>query len=119
MEWIDKFLNIYNTMTKDANYYLGLACDKNIVYDNLHTNEKYSDLLQKLTDNHLELKVKYGYYNFLPEKLCVTSRVHPRDWLNGCKPHIDGCSELLKRISRIIECSWNNESSSYTYTECM
>jgi hypothetical protein len=23
------------------------------------------------TDKHLELKVKYGYCNFFPEKLCV------------------------------------------------
>jgi hypothetical protein len=26
------------------------------------------------TDNHMELKVKYGYYNFLPEKLIVICR---------------------------------------------
>jgi hypothetical protein len=34
------------------------------VYDLLHPKEKYSDLLQMFTDNHLELKMKYGYYNF-------------------------------------------------------
>jgi hypothetical protein len=37
-------------MTKVANYYLGLTGDKNIVYDNLHTKEKYSDVLQMFRD---------------------------------------------------------------------
>jgi hypothetical protein len=114
MALADKYLKSYDTMTKVGNYYLGLTCDKNIVYDNLHTNENYSNLLQMFTDNHLELKIKYGYYNFLPEKLCMISRVHPRDWCSGCNPQIDDCSELLKRISRIIECSWNPATSSYT-----
>jgi hypothetical protein len=31
MELADKYLNIYDTMTKVANYYLGLTCDKNII----------------------------------------------------------------------------------------
>jgi hypothetical protein len=79
MEWVDKHLNSYDTMIKDTNYYLGLSGDKNIVYYNLHTNEKYSDLIQMCTDNHMELKVKYGRYNFLPEKLIVISPVHPRE----------------------------------------
>jgi hypothetical protein len=119
MEWAEKYLKSYDTMTKAANYYLGLTGDKNIIYDNLHTNEKYWDLLQMFTDNHLELKVKYGYYNFLPEKQCVISRVHPWDWCNGCKPRVDDCSELLKRINRIIECSLDPATSYYTYTDCM
>jgi hypothetical protein len=53
-----------------VNYYLGVTGDKNIIYDNLHTNEKYSDLLQMFTDNLMEFMVKYVYYNFFPEK-CV------------------------------------------------
>jgi hypothetical protein len=105
MEWADKYVNLYDTMTKVTNYYLGLTKDKNIVYDNLHTSQKYSDLLQMFTDNYLELKVKCGYYYFLDEKLCVISRIHPRDWYKGYKVHIDDFSELLKRINNIIECS--------------
>jgi hypothetical protein len=85
MEWADKYIDSYDTMTKAANYYLNLSGDKNIVYDNLHTNEKNS------------------YYNFLPEKLCVISRVHPQDWCSGCESHVDDCSELLKRINKIFE----------------
>jgi hypothetical protein len=109
----DKYLNSYDTMRKVASYYLGLTGDKNIVYDNLQTNEKYSNLLQMFTDINLELKVKYWYYNFLPKKLCAISLVYPRDWCSRCKPHIDDCSELLKRISKIIEYSWNPATCSY------
>jgi hypothetical protein len=69
MEWVDKYLNSYNTITKIANYCLGFTGDKNIVYDNFHTNEKYSDLLQMFTDNDLKLMVKYRYCNFFPEEL--------------------------------------------------
>jgi hypothetical protein len=69
----------YDMMTKVANYYLGLTRDKNIIYDNFHTNEKYSDILQIFTDNHVQLKVKYNFYNFLLEKLCAISRVHPQE----------------------------------------
>jgi hypothetical protein len=76
IELADKYLNSYDMMTKVANYYLCLSGDKNIMYNHLHTNEKYSDLLQMFTDNHLELKVKYTYYN---EKLCVISGGHSRD----------------------------------------
>jgi hypothetical protein len=60
MEWADKYFNSYDTMTRVENYYLGLTGDKNIIYDDLHTNEEYLHLLQKFTDNHLKVKVKYG-----------------------------------------------------------
>jgi hypothetical protein len=50
MEWEDKNLNTYITMTKVTKYYLGLTGDKNSVYT-----------------------------NFLPEKLYVISRVYPQD----------------------------------------
>jgi hypothetical protein len=73
MEWADKCLKIYNTMIKVTNYYLRLTGDKIIVYNNLHTNEMYLDLFQMFTDNHLQLKEKYVFYNFFPEKLCVIS----------------------------------------------
>jgi hypothetical protein len=79
IEWVDKYLNSYDTMDKVGNYYLGLTGDKNIVYDPLLPNEKYSDLLQMFTDNHMELKVKYGYYNYLPEKLIIICRAHPQE----------------------------------------
>jgi hypothetical protein len=119
MEWADNYLNTYYTMTKVINYYVGLSGNKNLIYINLHTNEKYSDLLQIFTDNVLELKVMYGFYNFMPEKLCAIFRVHPQDLCNGSKPHADDCSEVLKRIGRIIECSWDPESSYYIYTDHM
>jgi hypothetical protein len=61
MEWTDRCLKSYETMIKVANYYFGLTGDKNIIYDNLHINEKYSDLLHIFPKNHLKLKVKYGY----------------------------------------------------------
>jgi hypothetical protein len=112
MEFADKYLSLYDTMTKVANYYLELTKDKNIICDNLHANEKYSDLLQMFTDNHLELKVKYGFYNFLREKMCVISSVYPRELCNGCKSHIVDYSELLKRIGidhRVHLGSYNNK----------
>jgi hypothetical protein len=117
IEWADKYLNSYNTILKVPNYYLGLTGDKNIVCDNLPINKRYSHLLQKFIDSHLELKVKYGYYNFLPEKLIVISCIHPQEWCTGCKSHINICSELLKRISRIIESSWDNKTNTPIYTE--
>jgi hypothetical protein len=80
MELADKYLKSYDMMTKVVNYHSDLTGDNNILYDNLHNNEKYLDLLQIFTDNHVELKVKYTYYNFLPENLCVISHVHPGDW---------------------------------------
>jgi hypothetical protein len=58
-------------MNKVSNYYLGLTGDKNIIYDPLCPKEKYSDLLQMFIDIHLELKLKYWEYNFLPEKLML------------------------------------------------
>jgi hypothetical protein len=70
-------------------------------------------------DNHLQLKVKNGYYNFLPEKVCVISCVYPGDWYNGCKPHVDGCIKLFKRINRISECTLDPALSYYTYINCM
>jgi hypothetical protein len=95
MEWGNKYLNSYDTVTKVENYYFGLTGDKNIVYDNLHTNEKYSNILQMFRNNHLELRVKYAYFNFFHEKLCEISSVHPRDWSSRCKPHVEDFSELL------------------------
>jgi hypothetical protein len=106
-------------MAKVANYYLGLTGDKNIMYNHLHTNEKYSVLLQMFTDSHLELKVKYEDYNFFPEKLRVILCVHCRNWCSKCKPYVDDCSEMLKRISRTIECSLDPAISYYTYTDRM
>jgi hypothetical protein len=69
IEWVDKYIHLYDTMDNFCNYYLGLTGDKNIVYNPLLPNEKYSDPIQMFTDNYMELKVKYGYYNFLPESL--------------------------------------------------
>jgi hypothetical protein len=106
-------------MTKVANYYLGLTGDKNIGYDHLHEKEKYSDLVHIFTDNYLELKVKYWYYNFLPENLYVISGVNPREFCSKCKPHVDDCSELLKRICRIIECSCDYKTNTLIYTDCV
>jgi hypothetical protein len=61
IEWAEEYLKSYDTMHKVCNYYLGLTADKSIVYYPLHLKEKYSDLVQMFADNHLELKVKYGY----------------------------------------------------------
>jgi hypothetical protein len=105
IEWVEKHIDSYDDMHKYGNYYLDLTGDKNIVYDPLLPNEKYSDLIQMFTDNHMELKVKCGYYNFLSEKRIIIYRVHPQEWCSKCRPHVDDCSELLKRISRIIKCS--------------
>jgi hypothetical protein len=57
MEWADKYLNSFNTMTKVANYSLGLNGDKNIIYDNLQTNEKYSDLYRQPSKTQREVRV--------------------------------------------------------------
>jgi hypothetical protein len=103
IEWVDNYIDSYDNMHKVGNYYLGLTGDKKIIYY-LHPKEKYSGVLQMFTDNNLELKVKYGYNNFLPEKLYIICRVHPREFCSKCKLHVEECSELLKRISRIIEC---------------
>jgi hypothetical protein len=98
-------------MTKVAIYLQGFTGDKNIEYVNLHINEKYLDLLQMFTDNNLEFKVKYEYYNFLPKTQGVISHVLPRELYRGCKPHVSNCNELLKRINRIMKCSWDPETS--------
>jgi hypothetical protein len=79
IQWVDNYIDSYDEMHKVGNYCLGLSGDKNVVYNPLLTNEKHSDLIQMFTDNHMELKVKYSYYNFLPEKLIVISHVHPRE----------------------------------------
>jgi hypothetical protein len=117
MKWADKYLNTYYTMTKVANYYLGVTGDKKLICNNLHMNEKYSDLLQMFTDNLLELEVKYRFYNFMSEKLYVISCVHPQDLYNGYKPHSDECIEVLKRIHKIMECSFDPATYYYTYTD--
>jgi hypothetical protein len=118
IEWVDNYIDSYDDMHKYGNYYLGLTADKNVVYDPLLPNEKYSDLIQMFTDNHMELKVKYGYYNFLPEKLIIICRVNPQEWCSKCRPRVDDCSELLKRISRIIEFSWDDKINSPIYIDC-
>jgi hypothetical protein len=104
-------------MHKVGNYYLSLTGDNNIVFDRLLTKDKYSDLLQTFTNNNLELKVKYGYCNFLPEKVIIICCVHPQEWCSKCRPHVEDYSELLKRISRIIECSWDDKTNTHIYTE--
>jgi hypothetical protein len=59
IEWADKYLGSYDYFYKVGNYYLGLKeYNKNLVYYPLE-NEKYSELLQMFTHNHMELKVKY------------------------------------------------------------
>jgi hypothetical protein len=69
------------------------------------------------TDNHMELNVKYGYYNFLPEKLIIICHVHPREWYRKCRPRVEDCSEPLKRINRIIECSLDYKTKIPMYSE--
>jgi hypothetical protein len=55
----------------------------------------------------MELKIKFGYYNFLPEKLVIICRDPPHEWCKKCKPPVNDCTELLKRINMIVECSWD------------
>jgi muramidase (phage lysozyme) len=113
----DKYLRTYNYFYKVGNYYLGLKeYNKNLAYYPLE-NEKYSDLLQMCTDNHMELKIKNGYYNLLPEKLVSICSDHPHEWSKKCKPPVNDCSELLKRINRIIECDWDYETKTHMHTE--
>jgi hypothetical protein len=71
MEWADKYLCSYDVFDKVGNYYLGPTDNNKNLECNPLRNEKYSDVLQMCTDNHMELKIKYGYYNFLPEKLVI------------------------------------------------
>jgi hypothetical protein len=71
------------------------------------------------TDNHMELKVKYSYYKFLPEKLIIICRVNPQEWCSKCRPGVGDCSELLKRISGIIECSWDDKTNTPIYNDCV
>jgi hypothetical protein len=118
IEWVEKNIDSYDNFYKVGNYYLGLTKNnKNLVYYPLE-KEKYSDLLQMFTDNHMEHKVKYGYYNFLPEKLMIICSDHPREWCSKCKPRVDDCSEQLKRINRIIKCDWDYKTDTPIYTEC-
>jgi hypothetical protein len=117
IEWADEYLSSYDVFDKVGNYYLGpTEYNKNLIHNPLQ-NEKYSDLLQMCTDNHMELKVKYEYNNFLPEKLVIICRELPREWCSKCKPRVDDCSELLKRINRIIECDWDSKTKAPMYTE--
>jgi hypothetical protein len=67
----------------------------------------------------MELKIKYGYYNFLPEKLVIICRYDPREWCKQCKPPVNDCTELLKRMNRIIECDWDKKTKTPMYTEWM
>jgi hypothetical protein len=117
IQWVDSYIDFYDEMHKVGNYYLGLTGDKNIVYNPLLTNEKYSDLNQMFTDNHMELKVNYGYYNFLPEKLIIICHMHLREWCGKCRPRVDDCSELMKRMNMNIECSWNDKTNTPIYTD--
>jgi hypothetical protein len=114
---VDKFIDSHDIMHKVSNYYLGLTGDKNIVHEPLCPKEKYSDILQMFTDKRLQLNIKYGYYNFFPEKLINICHVHPREFCSKCKPQVEDCSELLKRINRIIECSWDYKTKTPIYTE--
>jgi hypothetical protein len=118
IQWVDNNIDSYEEIYKVGNFFLDLTGDKNVVYNPLLTNEKYSDLIQMCTDNHMELKVKYGYYNFFPEKLIIISHVHPREWCSKCRSRVDDCSELMKRISRIIECSLDYKTNTSIYTDC-
>jgi hypothetical protein len=57
IQWVDNYIDSYDEMHKVGNYYLGLTGDKNVVYNPLLTNEKYSDLIQMCTDNHMEVRI--------------------------------------------------------------
>jgi hypothetical protein len=116
IECAEKYLGSYDTLEKVGNYYLGpIQYNKNLVY---HLNkEKYLDLLQMFTDNHMELKIKYGYYNFLPEKLVIISRDNPHEWCKKCKPPVNDCSELVKRINKIVCTDWDCKTNTPIYTE--
>jgi hypothetical protein len=116
IELADEYLKSYHIFYKVGNYYQGLNENNSLVFDPLE-KEKYSDLLQMFTDNHVELKVKYGYYNFLPEKLIFIYGDHPREWCSKCKPRVNDCSELLKKINRIIKCDWDYKTKTPIYTE--
>jgi hypothetical protein len=69
------------------------------------------------TDNHTELKVNYGYYNFLPEKLVIICGDHLREWCKKCKPRLDDRSGMLKRINRIICTDLDYKTDTPIYTE--
>jgi hypothetical protein len=65
----------------------------------------------------MELKIKYGYYNLLPEKLVIICRDHPHEWSKKCKPPVNDCSELLKRINKIVCTNWDYKTDTPIYTE--
>jgi hypothetical protein len=102
IEWADKYLGLYDTLEKVGNYYLNpTKYKKNLVYNCLD-KEKYSDILQMCTNNHMELKIKYRYYNLLPEKLVIICRYDPHEWSKKCKPLVNDCSELLKESTGLF-----------------
>jgi hypothetical protein len=65
----------------------------------------------------MEIKIKYGYYNLLPEKLVIICCDDPKEWCKKYKPFVNYCSELLKRINRIVCTDWDYETDTPIYTE--
>jgi hypothetical protein len=105
-------------MKKHEFVYTGLQNHKNIIYENVTNHERLEDLIKTFSNDPFILKIPYGHYNFLPAIIYVTCEFYPKEFCLYYRKYAekDGCSDLLLKIDRIVECKHDANTNHFTVT---
>jgi hypothetical protein len=68
--------------------------------------------------NPLVVKIPYGNYNFLPSIIYVTCQYDPKEFCSHYRFYKEksGYNDLLLKIDRIVECTYDHISNPFTAT---
>jgi hypothetical protein len=96
----------------------GLRGHKNIIYENVTNTERLEDLIKMFSDNHLVVKILYGYYNFLLFVIYVTCSFDPKEFCSHYRVYKEknGYNDLLLKIDSIVECTRDPITNHFTAT---
>jgi hypothetical protein len=105
----------YDSVKNVEKYYVGLAGYRNVLFDEINKTINFTDLLDIFSHKHLELPIKHGFFCFLPEKVCVTSLLHPVVFYNSYKKTLPS-DDFLSKTHKIFQCSYHPHTAMYITT---
>jgi hypothetical protein len=115
-EWARNYLKDYDSLTVKNEYYEGLEGKPYLLYDDINpVIQDIGEFKCMLYELKCHLNTKYGEFNFLYEKVCITSCLNPLEYIKLFPQQPQHA--IFWRIDRIIHCTHDKTTNTFDTEE--
>lgn len=104
-EWFARYPSTYELPIKGGKltpmWFDGYDKHKEVLIDDFSGKIQLDDLLRLIDQYRCKVPYKGGFINFCPDRICVTTNVHPDNWYNYEKRQ-DSKFALLRRFTKFF-----------------